>query len=304
MSLLVPSTTHPEPARPLTAADRAQRLSRRRLLAGAATTAGVAALGQAARGAGSALARQASPVAVQTGAALVEPRVLRSVDGRLDVALEASFSPVTMGGRTVTTYNFNGEVPGPTLRLRSGESMGVTLTNHLDEPTNLHTHGLHVSPAGNSDNVFVHLMPSETFGYEYAIPRDWTSGLYIPGFYWYHPHMHGTSAMQVEGGMAGALILEGELDDLPEIRDLPERLLVLQSTRFDDDSVMNFPNMDVVGIYVNGQSQPTLTIAPGETQRWRILNASSFVFVESGPGRTSTAPDRLGRQPATRGPQS
>jgi FtsP/CotA-like multicopper oxidase with cupredoxin domain len=61
------------------------------------------------------------------------------------------------------------------------------LLTQLDDGTNLHTHGLHVSPAGNSDNVLLDILPGETFDYEFAIPRDGTSGLYIPGFYWYHP---------------------------------------------------------------------------------------------------------------------
>jgi len=198
----------------------------------------------------------------------------------LDVTFEAGFGPATMGGRTVSTYNFNGQVPGPTLRLQSGETLGIALTNEMDETTNLHTHGLHVSPAGNSDNVFVHLMPGETFAYEYAISRDGISGLYIPGLYWYHPHMHGNSTDQVEGGMAGALIVEGALDTLPGIRDLPERLLVLQATQFDAEGmVITSPEIDEIAIFVNGQQQPTLAIAPGETQRWRIINASSFMFV-------------------------
>jgi suppressor of ftsI len=280
MTLVAPSTSRPESVHPLTAADRAGRLSRRRLLAGAATTAGLAALGQGARGVGSAPAQQSPSVAVPPGAALMEPPVLRSVDGRLDVALEAQFGPAMMGGRAVTTYNFNGQVPGPTLRLQAGETLGITLTNQLDETTNLHTHGLHVSPAGNSDNVFVHVMPGETFAYEYVIPPDNTSGLYTPGLYWYHPHMHGNSTDQVEGGMAGTLIVEGKLDTLPGIRDLPERVLVLQATQVDaDGTVITSPEIDEIAIFVNGQPQPTLAIAPGETQRWRIINASSFMFV-------------------------
>jgi FtsP/CotA-like multicopper oxidase with cupredoxin domain len=123
-------------------------------------------------------------------------------------------------------------------------------------------------------------MPGETFSYEYAIPHAEASGLYIPGLYWYHPHMHGYSSDQVSGGMAGALIVEGALDSLPGIRNIPERLLVIQATQFDADGVMmSFPKMDVIGIFVNGQSQPAIEIAPGETQRWRIINASSFTFL-------------------------
>ena len=80
--------------------------------------------------------------------------------------------------------------------------------------------------------------------------------------------------------MAGALIVEGALDALPGIRDVPERLLVIQATQFDADGVMiSFPKMDVIAIFVNGQSHPAIDIAPGETQRWRIINASAFTFL-------------------------
>src|SRR5215204_3713908 len=255
-------------------------MTRRQILGGAAGLGGATLLTAAGRRVVSAQQQPATPVSAEVGASLTEPPVLRSADGRLDVTLEAQFGPATMGGRAVTTYTFNGHAPGPTLRMLPGDSLGVTLTNQMDQPTNLHTHGLHVSPSGNSDNVFVHLMPGETFAYEYAIPQDGTSGLYTPGFYWYHPHMHGNSTDQVEGGMAGALVVEGKLDALPGIRDLPERLLVLQATQFDaDGAAITSPEIDEIAIFVNGQSQPTLAIAPGETQRWRILNASSFMFV-------------------------
>src|SRR5829696_543972 len=254
-------------------------MTRRQILGGAAGLGGATLLTAAGRRVVSAQQQPATPVPFVTGANFVEPPVLHSADGRLDVTLEAQFGPAMMGGRAVTTYTYNGHAPGPTLRLHPGDSLGVTLTNQMDQPTNLHTHGLHVSPSGNSDNVFVHLMPGETFSYEYAIPEDGTSGLYIPGLYWYHPHMHGYSSDQVSGGMAGALIIEGALDALPGIRDVPERLLVLQATQFDDDGMMiSFPKMDVIAIFVNGQSHPAIEVAPGETQRWRIINASAFTF--------------------------
>jgi FtsP/CotA-like multicopper oxidase with cupredoxin domain len=280
MRLLTPRTVAPELDHPLTTAKRADRLSRRRILGGAMATAGLAALGHGSGRAWSAARQPGQPVSAPTGAPLVEPPVLRSADGRLDVALEARYGPAAMGGRTVTTYNFNGAVPGPTLRLQAGETLGITIGNLMNEGTNLHTHGLHVSPAGNSDDVFLHIMPGETFSYEYAIPRDRTSGLSIPGFSWYHPHMHGGSEVQVGGGMAGALIVEGALDELPGIQGLPERLLVLQGTEFDAEGVkLPFPTDEGVRVFVNGQLQPTLAIAPGETQQWRILNASSYLFL-------------------------
>jgi FtsP/CotA-like multicopper oxidase with cupredoxin domain len=136
--------------------------------------------------------------------------------------------------------------------------------------TNFHTHGLHVSPSGNSDNVLTFFEPNEQVDLAFEIPRDGTSGLYIPGFYWYHPHLHGTTAEQVNGGMVGALIVEGAMDELPELKGLTERLFILRG--------VELPDADLT-VFVNNQVQPTVSIAPGEIQRWRILNASVGTFM-------------------------
>ncbi len=76
--------------------------------------------------------------------------------------------------------------------------------------TNLHVHGLHVSPSDNSDNIFLRVPAGESFQYEYQISSDQPAGLY-----WYHPHLHRRANDQVFGGMAGAIIVEGDIDELP-----------------------------------------------------------------------------------------
>lgn len=257
-----------------------QRLSRRHVLSGTLGAAGLAALGQGSQGAWSAALRQATPVAMVTGEELVQPPVLQSEDGRLQVSLAATHGPATMGGQPVTTYTYNGQIPGPTLRLKAGETLGVKFTNLLDDSTNFHTHGLHVSPSGTSDNVLLDIVPNETIDLAFNIPKDGTSGLYIPGFYWYHPHVHGDTAPQVGGGMSGALIVDGALDELPGIAGLTERILVLNTAEIaDDGSLRLFSDMLNPTVLVNGQAEPTIAIAPGETQRWRIVNASVFTFI-------------------------
>ncbi|MFZ6770934.1 multicopper oxidase family protein [Undibacterium sp. Di26W] len=71
--------------------------------------------------------------------------------------------------------------------------------------TNLHSHGLWISPSGNSDNVLLSIEPNVSFEYEYNVPVDHPAGTF-----WYHPHVHGTTAMQVGSGMTGALIVKGD----------------------------------------------------------------------------------------------
>src|SRR5687768_4871909 len=276
-SLMSNASTSRRPSASRRPAAAPTRFSRRRVLGGAIGAAGVGMMAGGGRSAWSAAQQPATPPSFATGERFAEPAVLRSADGRLDVALEARWGPATIAGRNVTTYSYNGEVPGPTLRLRSGETLGVSLTNRLDEMTNFHTHGLHVSPSGNSDNVLAMFEPNVQVDLAFDIPPDGTSGLYIPGFYWYHPHLHGTTSEQVNGGMAGALIVEGALDELPGIKGLTERLFILHASAFDDDGNANLGGDPT--LFVNNQLQPTVPIAPGETQRWRILNASSGVFI-------------------------
>lgn len=71
--------------------------------------------------------------------------------------------------------------------------------------TNMHTHGLWVSPDGNSDNVLLSIHPGVSFTYEYNVPED-----HVAGTFWYHAHKHGSTAPQVSSGMAGALIIRGD----------------------------------------------------------------------------------------------
>lgn len=93
------------------------------------------------------------------GDKLGEPEVLRSAGGVLDVTLVAAESAVVIGGTSVRALTFNGGVPGPTLVVRPGDVLSVAFQNQLAMPTNLHTHGLHVSPDGISDNVFLRIDP-------------------------------------------------------------------------------------------------------------------------------------------------
>lgn len=71
--------------------------------------------------------------------------------------------------------------------------------------TNLHSHGLWISPEGNSDNVLLTIYPETSFTYEYNIPQDHPAGTF-----WYHSHRHGSTGPQVASGMAGALIIRDD----------------------------------------------------------------------------------------------
>ena len=211
------------------------------------------------------------------GELFTEPEVLRSTGGLLEVRLEAALGKHEVAGREATTLGYNGGVPGPTLRLRPGDTLRVELVNRLDRVTNLHVHGLHVSPEGNGDNVFVAVDPGRAHRYEYRLPDN-----HPPGVYWYHPHHHGTVADQVFGGLYGAIIVEDD-EEIPVDR---ERVMVVSDITLDSGGSLVSPStmermMGREGelVLVNGAAKPDLKGRSGERERWRIINACTARYL-------------------------
>ena len=148
-----------------------------------------------------------SPVATPASEPLALPPEIRSRDGVLETTLTAAAGPVLLGAHPFSGFLYNGEYLPQLLRAQLGDTLRITFRNALpDKPSNLHYHGMSVSPQGHSDNVFVHVHPGETFQYEVRIPSAGRQG---PGLYWYHPHAHGSVDDQILGGMSGALVVDG-----------------------------------------------------------------------------------------------
>ena len=148
----------------------------------------------------------------------------------------------------------------------------MMLPHHFNT-TNFHFHGLHISPEGVSDNIFRSMEPGQSYDIETTIPGD-----HPRGTYWYHPHHHGSADVQITGGMAGPLIVEGDFDDIPEIAGAAERVLVLNEVLFDHRGTIEvydtvWPEAVPRFLSVNGQREPAIRLRPGEVQRWRIIHA-------------------------------
>ena len=141
-----------------------------------------------------------------------------------------------------------GRSPGPTLRVRAGDTLKVLLKNNMPpevistaSPTrngyhdfsvvNLHTHGLHVSPLAPGDEVVnTRVQPGQTHQYIYHIPED-----HMGGTHWYHPHWHGAVSMHVNFGAAGMIIVEDAVNQLPEeLNDLDEYIVATYHVDYDD----------------------------------------------------------------------
>jgi hypothetical protein len=113
-------------------------------------------------------------------------------------------------GQTVR-FKLSNKLPAqPDCAAVTKKGSGTINTPHCFNTTNMHTHGLWISPAGNSDNVLLRIQPGVDFEYEYNVPIDHPAGTF-----WYHPHTHGSTAMQVGSGMAGALLIQGDREPTP-----------------------------------------------------------------------------------------
>lgn len=219
----------------------------------------------------------APPFVPVAGQPLAEPPRISSSGGLLETSMTMAPSPTMFAGQSVMSTVINGSFPGPTIVLSPGDTWKNRVTNKLDDCTNMHTHGFHVSPKGNSDNIFLHIAPGESLDYEYRIPDN-----HAPGTYWYHPHCHGNTAQQTTAGISGAIIITGGLDNIDGIAGLTDRLLYVQGSQFDGNGNMIPVDQQAAATRlhtINGQYQPVIAIQPGETQRWRIANACADDFL-------------------------
>ncbi|MBT5707470.1 MAG: multicopper oxidase family protein, partial [Verrucomicrobia bacterium] len=170
-------------------------------------------------------------------------------------------------------WAYDGRVPGPTLRIRLGQTLRLKFTNALPQPTTIHWHGVRVPHAmdGVPGVTQAPIEPGEIFVYEFT-PKD-------PGTYWFHPHVRG--AEQLERGLYGALIVE-DAKPAPYSRDL---VWILDDWRLMEDAQIydkfvtggdishdgrwgNVPT-------VNGRVQPTIAFNPGERIRLRLINSAN-----------------------------
>ena len=229
---------------------------------------------------------------------LPEPPQVRAKNHVVSLTLHA----VNENGRDA--FAFNGASVAPVIRASPGDVLKITYINDLPaksteicavnpcmDMTNLHFHGLTVSPNAPQDDVLGMLAkPGQVLHYSVEIPRD-----HPPGLFWYHTHPHGESHRQVLDGMSGAIVIEGMERYVPEVRRLRERVLVVRGRSIEHDPNaaelirrVKIPSKGCGGeaekveeiFTVNGAVRPRIEIAPNERQFWRIVNASADRYLD------------------------
>ena len=274
------------------------------------------------------------PLVIRAVPVNVGGRVVRILDVEMHVILTSL--PLPEGGsdtmRTWRLVKANNQTydrvgyPGPTFRVQRGDSVRILLVNHLPEEgsgtrcerypastrpqnpdrmpnclhgpnsTNIHFHGFHVSPRDYADNVLIEVEPGESYQYAFSIPQNQS-----PGTHWYHPHKHGSVALQVTNGMSGAFIVEGGgLDEVTT--GMREHLVAIQQIAPQLNMVNNTGDPPYA---VNGQVAPVIVMRPGEVQRWRLVNENVakatnglIYFTPGGPRMYDAARDGVQFAPA------
>jgi FtsP/CotA-like multicopper oxidase with cupredoxin domain len=237
-----------------------------------------------------------------SGPAFVDPpaAVTTRTGNVLEVSVEAKTGTSELGGAAATLLTYGGEYVAPVIRAKRGDLLRIhfknslpsgTATNLLGHPrfeTNLHVHGLHVTPGANADgvagdDVFRSVAAGGgSLDYEHDLSLQPAGSM---GFY--HPHMHGSVAEQIWGGMIGPIDIAD--DDSSPLAAYESHVLMLKDVSLSAgspapyDSIMDY----VMGkegslVLVNGQVNPVLAIRPGQVQRWRIFNGSTARFYRLG----------------------
>jgi len=186
-------------------------------------------------------------------------------------------SKAMLPGTTTEFWTYNSLLPGPLIDVFEGDTVRIRLLNQLSQETTVHWHGLPVPPEQDG-NPMDPVPPGASRVYEFTLPVG------SAGTYWYHPHPHEFTAEQAFRGMAGLFIVRSRTDPVPTA--IEEKLLVISDLRLAADGAIpaNAPLDWPAGregnyVLVNGLHQPVVTMDPGQSQRWRILNATSARYL-------------------------
>lgn len=188
----------------------------------------------------------------------------------VEVALEAKISDIEIApGRTVSMWTYNGQLPGPRIEARAGDTVRVRFKNSLPEATTIHWHGVRVPAAmDGSPAVQMPIAAGSEFTYEFVVPDA--------GTFWYHPHVR--SDEQVERGLYGTFVVRGNAEPTTTT----DRTVVLDDLLVDANwQLSDFdPMQAMVGrqgnlILANGWAHPIAHVARGGLHRFRFINAAN-----------------------------
>jgi FtsP/CotA-like multicopper oxidase with cupredoxin domain len=241
------------------------------------------------------------------GTVVANPPSLFSDDGVLSVRFSYQHR-IDAVGRELFCFMTPDGLQNPTLHVNPGDHLIITVTNNLPPGTgsmavnapncgaksmnsasmNIHYHGTNTSPTCHQDEVIKTIINSgDTFQYNVAFPTNEP-----PGLYWYHPHIHGIAEHALQGGAAGAIVVEGIQNVQPAVSRLRQRILLVrdQNVPGSPSPTGNIPSWDVTLNYVpiTSPTDPNSTnfvpaileMEPGDKEFFRVSNSSSDTILD------------------------
>lgn len=195
---------------------------------------------------------------------------LDPADNVVHVALEAAPFTYEVNGEVIEGYAYNGQVPGPTLRAKVGDTVVVDFKNMVPETTTVHWHGLHIPNDMDGITWLAEpLLPGASFTYTFTVDRS--------GTYWYHPHVD--VDRQVDLGLYGAIVVEDTAEPAAD-RDL----LVVWDAWSETDAVdaQDHAAPDPADLVwtANGVVAPALELLAGERVRVRMINVANTAYLD------------------------
>ena len=180
-------------------------------------------------------------------------------------------------GVMTNTCGYNGNILGPTLRVRRNQDVSITVHNNLPEETALHCHGLLV-PAKSDGGPHSAIPAGDTWTAEFTVEQPAAT-------LWYHPHPHGKTGLQAYRGLAGMIIIDDDVStglDLPKTYGEDDIPVVLTDAKLTADGQLDEtldPDLGLLGdtVVINGITNPEFKAKTGRV-RLRIINGSTMRF--------------------------
>jgi FtsP/CotA-like multicopper oxidase with cupredoxin domain len=242
------------------------------------------------------------------GSVVAPPPSLFSSNGVLTVRFSYQHV-IDSAGRELFCFMTPDGLQNPTLYVKPGDHLAITVTNNLPPATggsmgvsapncgapamnsasmNIHYHGTNTSPTCHQDEVIKTIInPGQTFQYNVAFPANEP-----PGLYWYHPHIHGIAEHAVQGGAAGAIVVQGIEAVQPAVSGLRQRILMVRDQNVPGTlpPMGNVPSWDVTLNYVpiTSPSDPNsnnfvpaiLQMQAGDREFFRVANSSADTILD------------------------
>ncbi len=246
---------------------------------------------------------QDCPARPNSGTVVADPFSISSQNGALTAQFTLGHS-VDTAGYTHYCYKYAAPtqiVEAPTLRVNPGDVINLNVVDQIKadsgmkmdmapppgppcgdggaatiNSTNVHFHGMNVPPVCHQDDVINTLIQPGTAGFQFNVHVPTTQP---PGLYWYHPHVHGFTEFQVNGGAAGAIVVNGMEKVRPEVAGLTERVFVIRQQYLVPwvpgpyELTLNFQTPFLAQF-------PVIDMKPGEKQFWRVANATLQDFLQ------------------------